>query len=118
MISDQQVTSQIILQSLLELERQGATATLQRLVEVEPDLASYLMESLSSLHGNLLALGLPARKTQRLYRQVQSLTLVCILALRKGHHELWRNEMGPRLAALESADDEPGPPASEPRPPG
>ena len=50
MPSDQQVTSRMILQTLQELARQGATPALEHLEQVEPDLASYLMETLSSIY--------------------------------------------------------------------
>jgi hypothetical protein len=96
MSSDQQVTSRIILQSLLELKRQGTTtAPLEHLEQVEPDLACYVMETLSDLHHQLLALGAPAKRTRRIYSQVELFVLVCITALRKGHYELWRQTQGP-----------------------
>jgi hypothetical protein len=92
---DQQVTSRIILQSLLELKRQGSTQALEHLEQVEPDLACYVMESLTDLHHILLAFGASAKRSKRLYRQVELLVLVCITALRKGHYELWRQTQAP-----------------------
>jgi hypothetical protein len=96
MSSDQQVTSRIILKSLLELQRQGTTTPpLEHLEQVEPDLACYVMETLSDLHHQLLALGAAAKRTRRIYRQVELFVLVCITALRNGHYELWRQTQGP-----------------------
>src|SRR5947199_7840500 len=109
MTSDQQVNSQIILQALLELQRQGPTPAMQHLEKVEPDLASYLMETLSLIYHRLLALGAPAKKTQRVYRQIQIMA-VCIVSLRKGHHELWRDmTMGEGIEQLEPTDEDPIP---------
>ena len=88
MPSDQQVTSQIILQTLQELSRLGTTPALEKLEQVEPDLASYLMESLSGIYHQMLGLGGSSKKTRRAYRQVQTLALVCILSMQKGHYEL------------------------------
>lgn len=90
MASDQQVSARSVLDAVMELRRRGARQALEELEQVEPDLASYLMESLSDVHRQLLALGGPAKASRRLYRDIQSLTLVCITALRKGHYELWR----------------------------
>lgn len=80
----------MILHALLKLRRRGTTAALEHLEQVEPDLAAYLMETLSALHHDLLALGGPPKRTRRAYRGVESLVLVCIAALRAGHYELWR----------------------------
>jgi hypothetical protein len=119
MASDQQVNSQLILQSLLELQRQGPTPAMEHLEKVEPDLASYLMETLSLVYHKLLALGAPAKKTQRVYRQIQTMALVCIVSLRKGHHELWRDTtMGEGIKQLEPADEDPIPPAAADPEPG
>jgi len=90
MASDQQVTSKMILQTLQELTRTGTTPILEQLEQVEPDLASYLMETLTTIYHQILGLGGSAKKSQKVYRQVQNLALVCIVALRKGHFELWR----------------------------
>ncbi len=89
MPSDQQVTSRMILQVLQESTRQGATPALERLEQVEPDLANYLMETLTSIYHQILGLGGSAKKSRRVYQQVQSLALVSIAALQKGHYELW-----------------------------
>ena len=48
------------------------------------------METLTTIYHQILGLGGSAKKSQRVYRQVQNLALVCIVALRKGHYELWR----------------------------
>jgi hypothetical protein len=94
MCSDQQVSSRIILQTIVELKRQGATAALAHLEQVEPDLAEYVMESLTDVHYQILALGATTRRSRRVYRRVESLVLISIAALRKGHYELWARTTG------------------------
>jgi hypothetical protein len=84
----------MILQTLQELTRTGTTPVLEHLEQVEPDLASYLMETLTTIYHQILGLDGSAKKSRRIYRQVQSLALVCIIALRKGHYELWRQADG------------------------
>ena len=107
MASDQQCSSKMVLQTLMEVRRQGVTAALEHLERIEPHLAEYVMETLSVIHQKLLALGAPARKTQLVYRHVQLLVLVCLQSLRRGHHELWRQQMGEGLKQLDPSADEP-----------
>ena len=95
MASDQQVTSKMILQTLQELTRKGTTPVLEQLEQVEPDLASYLMETLTTIYHQILSLGGSAKKSKRVYRQVQTLAVACIMAMRQGHFELWRKNEGP-----------------------
>lgn len=106
MPSDQQVSARAVLDAELAVRRRGAKRTLEELEQVEPDLTNYLLESLSDVHRKLLALGGPAKASQRVFLEVQHLSLVCITALRRGHYELWKKNDG---ASLEG--DEPLPPA-------
>ena len=92
MPSDQSVSAKAVLAAVLEIKREGTRPSLEHLEQVEPDLAEYLMESLTTVHQNLLALGGPARDRQRLYREIEALTLTCIVALWRGHHELWQQD--------------------------
>jgi hypothetical protein len=101
MASDQQVHSRTILQTLLELQRQGITPAMSHLEKVEPDLASFVMESFSDLHEKLLSLGGSFKKTQRVQRAVELLTVVCIVALRQSHYELWESQMDERVRQLD-----------------
>lgn len=90
MASDQQVTASIVLETLMELQRIGPARAMQRLEQVEPDLTEFLLENLSQLHHRLLDLGGPAKKTRRVFHQVQRVALVCIESMRKGHFRLWQ----------------------------
>ncbi len=101
MASDQQVHSRTILQSLLELQRQGITPAMSHLEKVEPDLASFLMESYSDIYQKLMALSGSPKKTQRVQKAIELLTMVCIVSLRKSHFELWEAQMGERLEQLD-----------------
>ena len=93
MPSDQTVTAKAVLAAVIEIRRHGTRPALEHLEQVEPDLSEYLMESLSEIHQKLRKLHSPAAQVQRLYRDVESLTLVCIVALRRGHHDLWRQDI-------------------------
>ncbi len=95
MASDQTVLARTILRAQSELRRVGHRQTMTQLEQVEPDLSGYLWEQLSEIHRLLLTLGGPPKTSQRCYRRVQQLMLVTILALRHGHHELWRDLHGP-----------------------
>ena len=97
MASDQQVSARAVLDAMMEIQRRGHRVR-EDLEQIEPDLARYLMESLSAVHGKLIDLSGPADETQRLYREIEAITLVCTTALRKGHYELWRqSESGNNL---------------------
>ena len=98
MASDQQVSARAILRAESELRRVGHKQTMAQLEQVEPDLSGHLWEELSATHRRLLALGGPPKESRRCYRRIQRLMLVTILALRHGHHELWRDLHGPAPA--------------------
>ena len=109
MASDQQVTSRLILQVLARVKRTGSMKLVQDLENGEPDLAEYLLESLTTLRQRLFEIGASARQTQRLYLDVQQLVIVVITALQIGQYELWKHtEAGERLAQLDPSltDDE------------
>ena len=91
MASDQQVTAKQILRALERIKRRGSMTLLEELETIEPDLAEYVMESLSHVHQQLLEQGVSARHTHRLYRQVRRLVMVAITSLRLAHYELWRD---------------------------
>ena len=95
MASDQQVSARAILRAESELRRAGQRKTMDQLEQVEPDLLGHLWEELSDIDRRLLALGGPPKESHRCYRRIQRLMLVTILALRHGHHELWRDLYGP-----------------------
>ena len=98
----------MVLQSLLELQRQGTDKVMTHLEQTEPDLAEYLMEGLSQVHQKLLDAGASHRQAQRLYYRVETLTLVCILSLRKAQQQLWEEAMGSSLKDLDpSAEQDP-----------
>ena len=119
---DRQVSARSILRAQAELRRVGTDQAMQRLEQAEADLAEYLMEGLSEVYQRLLALGGPPKRTQRAYRLVQSLLLVCVEALRQSHYELWRQDAaGTRLTGIDPslgrADDDDEGDADAPRPP-
>jgi hypothetical protein len=108
MASDQQVSARAILRAENELRRFGHRQTMTQLEQVEPDLSSHLWEELSDIHRRLLSLGGLPKESQRCYRRIQRLMLVTILAMRHGHHELWRDlhePPPPDVGPTESDDD-------------
>src|SRR5690242_9786877 len=119
MASDQQVTAQLVLKTLMEVKRRGSMALIQDLERVEPDLTEYLLESLTALHQKLLAVGATHKQSQRLYLEVQTLAIVCITSLRKAHFQLWQQTArDPRLKELDpsAGDDLGNSPADPPSP--
>jgi len=101
--SDQQVNSRSVLRAISEVRREGTKRVLEHLEQVEPDLASHLMEELSLIHRDLLHTGAKPIRVRRLQRQIESLVLVCVTALRVAHYELWRQQAeGTPLADLDT----------------
>jgi hypothetical protein len=84
MASDPLVGPRAVLRALALVKRRGNKQVLEHLEKVEPDLASYLMEEQSQVHRKLLNTGASDRKVRRLQRQVESLVLVCVTAIRTG----------------------------------
>ena len=110
MASDRLVHARMVLQAQLELKRRGTDSAMLQFEQLEPDLAEYVMESLSLVHQRLAELGGPPKRTRRLYLQVQQLVLVSIGSLRKAHLVLWENQMGLQLGRLDPAGSDPPPP--------
>jgi hypothetical protein len=114
MASDQQVDAKLVLQSLMELQRQGPDSVLRHLESTEPDLAEYVLEQLTEVHRRLLDLGGDPRKARRLHRRIQALVLVPLMALRKGHYRLWHESQGGGSTGLRPASEPPTPPDASP----
>ena len=109
---DQVVTPRHLLEAQMLLERAGHGRFLRDLESREPEMANYLMENCSQLHGQLMALGGPARRTQRLYLQMEALLLVCLRAQRDAHRELWDDQDPPGPAPPRVTPFDPFPPAT------
>jgi hypothetical protein len=101
MATDQHVSARMVLEAQLDLERRGAGAFMQHLEKTEPELANFVLETLSLIYSKLSNLGGPPQKTKRAFRSVQTLLLVSIEALRRGHLQLWEKQMGPALRQLD-----------------
>jgi len=92
---------------------------IQHLEQIEPDLVEFLLDTLTQLSQELGKCDLPAKTRRTLERQVESLCLVCITAVRKSYFTLWQQtSMGdellrrdPSLAEAEPQDGgQPTPP--------
>lgn len=119
MASDRQVSARAVLRALAEVRRAGGRGAMERLEQTEPDLAEFVLEGLSLVHQHMLALGGPPRRTRKAYRELESLVLVAIEAVRQGHLELWREQvagtpLGDIASSLEQAK---GPLSPEDDPP-
>ena len=76
------VTAHEVLAALSQLKRRGVWPLLQDMEHNEPELAYHLLEELSLVHKTLLDSAAPPKVVRRLQHQVQSLILVCVVALR------------------------------------
>lgn len=85
---------------------------MRHLEQTEPDLANFVLETLSLIFQRLSGLGGSPQKTQKAFRQVQTLLIVSIESLRRAHVELWKKQMGSALRDLDPDDqyDRPTPP--------
>jgi hypothetical protein len=88
MPSDKLITSQMILDAVLQLQREGPSPTLTFLESTEPELLNYLCESLSQFHGQLDRQCSSGKSAQRLLRQAEQIVLVALLAQRRGYLQL------------------------------
>jgi len=97
MATDQHVTARMVLEAQFELERRGAAALMRHLEKIEPELANFVLETLSLIYTKVSNLGGPPQKTSKAFRQMQTLLIVSIESLRRAHLELWEKQMGPAL---------------------
>ena len=92
MPTDQLVTAAHVLKAVMELERRGSTKVMSDLEKLEPDLVEYLLERSTRLHHQLTRTGLSAGEIRQIYRGARKTAVVCIMALRNAHRELWDND--------------------------
>jgi hypothetical protein len=104
---DNLVDAKAILEAIAELKRRGRNTVMQELESLESELASFVMEELSLIHKTLSGTGAKSKLIRRLIVQVESITLVTIVALRRAQHRLWSDgdaESSPP-AELDSSSD-------------
>lgn len=106
MATDQVITAKDIMDAVIRIRRIGVEKSLQELEQREPDLAEIVLEELSAVHRRLQDAGMPARRTRRLMRRIESLVLVAIAAMRQGHLRLWE-EPADAGAATDAAESGP-----------
>jgi len=93
---DRLVDAKAILEALSELKRRGNKTVMAELESIEPELAGYAMEELSLVYQRLSRTGARTGELRRLYRQIESLVLVAIQALRHAQRRLWEDEDSPQ----------------------
>lgn len=108
MTADATVTSKLVLESVNELERRTPDQVLRTLERTEPELLNYVLERLSALHGRLIALGGPPKRTARALRHAQATILVCNGAMRAAHLAEWRQAFLGTAVEQMDGNDEPG----------
>jgi tRNA A37 N6-isopentenylltransferase MiaA len=77
------IKPQMILRAQSRLQRQGSQRIMAEVERVEPDLAEFALENLTAIYHRLLEVGAPAKQSRALYRQIESLVLTCIMAMRE-----------------------------------
>ena len=76
------VTARDVLNALSVIRRRKHWPLLQELEKEQPDLAEFVLETISAINHTLHQTGVRPRTVRRMQRQVQSLVLVCLLAPR------------------------------------
>jgi len=102
---DRLVDPKAILEELSQLKRRGNKTVMAELESIEPELAGHAMEELSLIYQSLSRTGARTKKFRDLYRQIESLVLVSILALRNAQIQLWDDDR---------EDKPPSPPSGDP----
>jgi hypothetical protein len=109
------VTAQHVLRSVRELQRRGSTPVLSELEQLEPDLIEHLLEGLTQVHRKLADFGLSGQQTRKVYRLAESTALVCLMALRQAHHDLWAQDVSDPDPVIEPLPSDPAIGSSPPR---
>ena len=102
MPTDQLVHHRDVLAAVQQLRHRSRRHILCELEQLEPDLTEHLLEELSATHKRLHNSALTARQVRHIYRRVETLTLVSLLALRHATLRLWQDQLGAE------APDDPG----------
>jgi hypothetical protein len=103
--SDRLVDPKAILEALSQLKRRGNKTVMAELESIEPKLAGHVMEELSLIYQNLSRTGARTKQFRDLNRQIESLVLISILALRNAQIQLWDDDQ---------EDQPPSPPSGDP----
>lgn len=94
MASDRLITAEHILKAVMEYDRRGSRRVLSEWEKLEPDMAEFLMESLTRLYHRLTDLGLAGSDARKVLRRAEKSALVCVIAQRNAHRELWERDQG------------------------
>jgi hypothetical protein len=101
---DRLVDPKAILEALSQLKRRGNKVVMAELESIEPELAGHVMEELSLIYQSLSRTGARTKQFRDLYRQIESMVLVSILALRHAQLRLWEDN---------PEDNPPSPPSGD-----
>lgn len=78
------VSAAAVLRAMQQVRRQGDCRIMDALEKAEPELAEYIMEEFSDIHRHILELGGPAKLSQSVQRQIQTMALVIVRAMQSG----------------------------------
>ena len=107
------VEPEFLLCARQDIAQNGTGEALAAVGQLEPALATFIHESLATIAGKLALAGAPTEVVQGSNEDVLAVVLTCVQAQRRGHYELWKDQMtGTRLAQL---DGEFRKPARRPR---
>jgi hypothetical protein len=91
-----------IIRARREVSAKGSYAYLNEFAEMEPALASFVSESLTSAAGRLSISGAPTELVRGSHEEVLRVVLASVQAMRRGHYALWKGTVvGTRLAELD-----------------
>jgi hypothetical protein len=90
--SDQLVDPKAMLEAISELKRRGNDVIMKELELIEGELASFIFEVESLIYKTLVQNGVASKRLRKLIVQIESMALVCVLALRQAQLRLWQQE--------------------------
>lgn len=106
MATDGLVSAQDVLNALRELEHKGSTKVMEELEAAEPDLTEHVIEGLTAVYRRMSRHCDSPQSTRSIYRLTRRVMLVSVMALRRAHYELWRDQAGDNLAHFDTRDGE------------
>jgi hypothetical protein len=96
------VEPEFLLCARQDIAQNGTGEALAAVGQLEPALATFIHESLATIAGKLALAGAPTEVVQGSNEDVLAVVLTCVQAQRRGHYELWKDQMtGTRLAQVD-----------------
>ena len=87
---DRVVTDDVLFQVVQDSRALEAPNLLADVASTEPELAGLIQSCGEQLVGRLTLMGAPTEASQDAMQMLVRATALCVLALQRGHYELWR----------------------------